>query len=282
MAERADPSVDDHDSKPSADKPENNIHDSNPSAEKPENNNHDSNSSSDQPENNNQLAPPAFRCATYVVQVPKDQIFCVPPPENAVLAERHGNPFRSSKGKKPRPRRPRCCLCISVSVVLLVLVLALIAAAVYVLLTPKDPTFHVERVVVKNNTRPDYGITIRAKNLNEIMGIDYKAGGVASLSFKQRGIAKGKYPSFKQDSKKSTSFRVDFHGSNIVLPKEIEKSMKSQKPKIKVSLSLKMDVHARIRVGALHYGSVKFVAACDFTVDTLAKNSRILSQKCHT
>merc|ERR1712226_1601609 len=241
MAERADPSVDDHDSKPSADKPENNIHDSNPSAE--------------QPENNNQLAPPSFRSATYVVQVPKDQIFCVPPPENAVLAERRGNPFRCSKGKKPRRRRPRCCLCFSVSVVLLVLVLALIAAVVYVLLTPKDPTFRVERVVVKNNTRPGYGITIRAKNSNEIMSIDYKAGGVASLSFKQRGIAKGKYPSFKQDSKK---------------------------PKIKVSLSLKMDVHARIRVGALHYGSVKFVAACDFTVDTLAKNSRILSQKCHT
>lgn len=269
MAERADPSVNDHDAKSSSDKPENKSNDSNSSSDQPENN------------NNNQLALPAYRSGTsYVVQVPKDQIFCVPPPENAVLAERHGNPFRSNKGKKPR--RPRCCLCICVSVVLLVLVLALIAAFVYVLLTPKDPTFHVERVVVKNNTRPDYGITIRAKNSNEIVGIDYKAGGVASLSFKQRGIAKGKYPSFKQDSKKSTSFRVDFHGSNIVLPKEIQKSMKSPKPKIKVSLSLKMDVHARIRVGALHYGSMKFVAACDFTVDTLAKNSRILSQKCHT
>jgi len=71
----------------------------------------DPNTSSDQPENNSQLvALPAENTQSagiYVVQVPKDQIYRVPPPENAILAEHHGKPFRSNKKKPHRS----CCLC---------------------------------------------------------------------------------------------------------------------------------------------------------------------------
>ncbi|KAK4434185.1 NDR1/HIN1-like protein 13 [Sesamum alatum] len=42
--------------------------------------------------------------ATYVVQIPKDQIYRVPPPENAhMLEERTRNP--------PKKKRSSCCLC---------------------------------------------------------------------------------------------------------------------------------------------------------------------------
>ncbi|PIN19346.1 hypothetical protein CDL12_07977 [Handroanthus impetiginosus] len=46
---------------------------------------------------------PVFLPGTYVVQVPKDQIYRVPPPENAImLAER---------GKNKQNRRSSCCFC---------------------------------------------------------------------------------------------------------------------------------------------------------------------------
>lgn len=47
---------------------------------------------------------PAFHSGTYVVQVPKDQIYRVPPPENALMvAERTRN--------QDKQRRSSCCFC---------------------------------------------------------------------------------------------------------------------------------------------------------------------------
>jgi hypothetical protein len=86
-----------------------------------------------------------------------------------------------------------------------------------------------------------------------------------------------------QDHNNSTVFGILVRGSNnVVLPTEIEKSMKTQKPRVQVSFSLKMDVMARMRIGLLNSGSMKLAVACDLTVDTLAKDTRILTQKCRT
>jgi uncharacterized protein YpmB len=228
-----------------------------------------------------QSQPASFASGTYVVQVPKDQIYRVPPPENAIIAERHRNPLRSNNNKKKSSCS--CCLCVFIIVIVVILIIGIIAGILYVLFNPKDPTFHVEGIAVKNShSRTDYGITITAKNPNTIVGIYYKEGAVATLSFKQKEIAKGKYPTFYQDHKNSTVFVIDFRGSNVVLPKKIEKSMKTQKPKVHVNLSLKMDVPIRWRIGSLNTGSTEFVVACDFTVDKLAKDTRIVSQTCHT
>ncbi|XVF39496.1 hypothetical protein PTKIN_Ptkin01aG0039200 [Pterospermum kingtungense] len=73
---------------------------------------------------------PAFRSGTYVVQVPKDRIYRVPPPENALIAERH----RNNQGSNCNNYR-RCCsrrMCWFLSLVILVMVLGFIAFIVYV------------------------------------------------------------------------------------------------------------------------------------------------------
>jgi hypothetical protein len=259
MAERATSSQEEHDDEP-------------PSSEQPE--------SGAQP-------PAAFRPGTYVVQVPKNQIYRVPPPENALIAERHRNPAGNNEENNNNNRRCGCCSlcsCLSSLLIVLLIVLGLIAGIISVLLGPKDPTFYVERVVFKAKSRsPEYDITLRAKNPNKFAGILYKKGGVASLSFRQREIGRGNYPTFFQDHTNSTVFGIVFHGSNeIMLPREIEKSMKSLKAKVQVSFSLKLDVMARMRIGILKSGSMKFSVACDLTVDTLAKDTRVLEQKCHT
>ncbi|XP_059461671.1 NDR1/HIN1-like protein 13 [Corylus avellana] len=243
----------------------------------------------DDPPSSEQPESGAFRPGTYVVQVPKNQIYRVPPPENALIAERHRNPARNNdENNNNNNRRCGCCSlcsCVSSLLIVLLIVLGLIAGIVSVLLGPKDPTFYVERVVFKANSRsPEYDITLRVKNPNKFAGILYKKGGVASLSFRQREIGRGNYPTFFQDHKNSTVFGIVFRGSNeIMLPMEIERSVKNRKAKLEVSFSLKMDVMARMRIGILKSGSMKFAVACDLTVDTLAiKDTRVLAQKCHT
>lgn len=230
--------------------------------------------SSEQPQSAAQPSAP-FRSGTYVVQVPKNQIYRVPPPENALIAERHRNPTHNNNNKRPC-RCGSCCLCSSVlSLLILVLVVGLIAGFFSaVLLRPKNPVFYVERVVFKANSRsPEYDVTLRARNPNKNVGVLYQ-GGVAFLSFRQREIGRGNYPSFYQGRDNSTVFGIVFRGSNDV--------MKSQKPKAKVDFSLKMDVVARVRIGLLKSGSFKLVVACDLTVDTLGKGTRVLTQKCDT
>lgn len=79
---------------------------------------------------------PAFMSGTYVVQIPKDKIYRVPPPENALIAERHRN-NRGNNNNNNSNTNKRCCsrrLCWLLCFVVLVLLLGLIALVVYVCL----------------------------------------------------------------------------------------------------------------------------------------------------
>ncbi|KAG8369214.1 hypothetical protein BUALT_Bualt15G0127900 [Buddleja alternifolia] len=53
---------------------------------------------------------PVFRSGTYVVQVPKDQIYRVPPPENALMLAEH---------QENQHNRSSCCFCCSSSLFVL-------------------------------------------------------------------------------------------------------------------------------------------------------------------
>ncbi|KAA8522491.1 hypothetical protein F0562_013148 [Nyssa sinensis] len=196
------------------------------------------------------ISPPrtsqsAFRPGTYVVQVPKDQIYRVPPPEHALLAERHRKP--------PRQRRS-CCTCffgIFAIVAAIAIILGLIGGTTSIFLRHNSPTFHIEHVLVKNPTLPpdqqhhsEYDITLKSNNPNDNARISYNHGGDATLSFRQQEIAVGTYPTFDQGPKNSTVFRV--------------------------------------KIGALKIGTAKIAVTCNLTVDSLAKVTHVLSQECHT
>ncbi|KAL5559031.1 hypothetical protein UlMin_035242 [Ulmus minor] len=221
---------------------------------------------------------------SYVVQVPKDQIYRVPPPENAVILEQHRNPFPNKK--KFRPCGSLCC-CVILFVAVLVLALALVASLFSIYLKPKLPNFHVERIDVDSKpsgsygsaySQPEYKITLRSENLNTKLDISYKKGGVTWLLYKKNKIASGNYPSFNQKHDNSTVFSVVLRGLKPELSKEIEKSLKRE-----VSLSLMMKVPARTEVVTWNTGRVELEIACQVKVDSLAKgHTRILSGQCHT
>lgn len=226
------------------------------------------------------VTDPVLRSGTYVVQVPKDQVYRVPPPENAVIAERHRNP-------KIHKRSCSCCLCVLIIIIALVVVVGLIVGVSYIVLKPNDPNFNIEHVVVKNpasnNSHPDYTITLKAENPNGISSISYEKGGDASLSFKEHKLATGNYPTFNQAYKNSKVFDIVLHGSKTALPKEIDESLKSKKSNVHISLSLSMNnVQIKFVIAEMTIATKKIDVSCNLTVDSLAKETRVLSQECNT
>lgn len=143
---------------------------------------------------------------TYIVQIPRDQIYRVPPPAHAKIVERYRNPSRQREGCGGK-----CGLWIVVALISLAAIVGIGVAIVHMFFSSsKTPEFSVTKVLVKNpptshakHTHPTYEISLQAGNPNERMGISYEYGGKASLSFKKKKIGGGEYPSLSQEAKDS-------------------------------------------------------------------------------
>ncbi|XP_077214220.1 NDR1/HIN1-like protein 13 [Tasmannia lanceolata] len=236
----------------------------------------------DKPDSSPEPAP--HRSGTYVVQVPKDQIYRFPPPENAVLAERYRIPIRS---KNP------CCHCLSwlfgvIGVLIFLLVVS--GAIFYIVVNPRLPRYQIHHVHVKNtptlhkhHPKPEYQITITSENPNARMDFSYLKGGSATLSYKhQQHIAKGKPPKFDQGYRDSTEFQLALTGSDVGLPHDVEKSLKNEQSKIHIPLSLSLDLPVRIKVSALRSWNMNMAVRCDMVASSLAKDAHIVSQMCQS
>ncbi|KAJ1406833.1 Late embryogenesis abundant protein [Sesbania bispinosa] len=213
---------------------------------------------------------------TYVVQVPKDQIYRVPPPENARIAENY------RKTPQRETNRTRCCciVLITVFIAIIIFVGALLGGLFSIVLRPKDPRFSIQSFHVKNTTHPQYNITLQVYNPNSKVGVSYKEGGVVSLALKRKEIASGAYPSFFQAHHNTSEFAVSLKGSSAKFPKEVDESMRNEKKKVHVAFSLTIDVQTKMEMGLLRSGTMKYDVTCQVTVDTLAKATKVLSQQC--
>ncbi|KAF8024904.1 hypothetical protein BT93_F1909 [Corymbia citriodora subsp. variegata] len=223
---------------------------------------------------------------TYVVQIPKDQIYRVPPPENALIVERHRKPVEV---KKRSCCRSSCCCCLIPAIIAIILAVIIVAVVSSILLKLKSPNFHVDHFLVKDLTKPHdknaklaYDVKLKVKNPNAYT-MTYEQGGVVSLAFKQKAVAKGKYAPFDQAGKTSKVVDIVLKGSSTALPKEMQESLKSKhKTKKHVTFALHVDVPARRNIWNLKGSISRYVTACQFTVDTLGKDARVLSQDCQT
>ncbi|KAK7410538.1 hypothetical protein VNO78_01386 [Psophocarpus tetragonolobus] len=218
---------------------------------------------------------------TYVVQVPKDQVYHVPPAENSHIIQLH---------KKSRPKEgktSRCCLCcVLLFIIFFVLVILLggvLGGLFSMLVKPKDPRLSFQRFkVTETKPHPKYDITMLVHNPNSAVGISYKNKGRVSLSLRGQEIASGAYQPFHQDPHEATAVSVSLNGSKASLPKEVEESVKNVKKKVNVTFSLAIHALARMKMGLLHSGTMKFDIRCKLKLDSLAKTTQILSQQCQT
>lgn len=219
---------------------------------------------------------PTFRSATYIVQVPKNQVYRVPPPENAKLLHQNHEP--------EKPSRYSAQLLCSIIIAFVFIASALAIGLAFSFPKAKNPEIRVQSFVVSNSSQshPDYDVTLEVHYPNWKSGILYMQGGVSSLFFHEQKMGAGKFPTFNQDGKNSTKIRIVLKGSKIPLPNNIKQSIKSTEPKVKVPFSLKIKVMARVKTSSFEIGNVKLTIRCDFRVDNLAKGTQILSQQCET
>lgn len=226
-----------------------------------------------------------LQIGTYVVQVPKDQIYRVPPPENAHLAEQYRN-------RDKNERRSPCLGCLKwiLGAVLLVLLLAIvITGVILVTVRPGSPTFTVQRLSVNSSPhtttkgshpKPECDFTMRVRNPSKGMGFSYEAGGKTVVLHKGVHIAAGTTPALVQGPKNTTTFRLVLHGSNMLLTKVIDMSLKGSKDVIPLELAAEFTV--KPRVGVVELGATSMYVTCDVRVRRLVKEARILSQECKT
>ncbi|KDP22637.1 hypothetical protein JCGZ_15768 [Jatropha curcas] len=214
---------------------------------------------------------PVFQSGTYIVQIPKDQIYRIPPPENAEIFERHRKPEQSK-------RRSSICSWFSCFIIIALIIIAvgLALGLSFSFPEPKNPKFKIQRFVFVNSTshsQPFYDIRLQVYNPNAKSDILYKKEGVISLFFKQQKLAAAKFPHFLQNDNTSTAKRILLKGSNTNW---------SSRTRGKVSLSLKMDIPVRMKISRFKTGDAVLAIACDLTVDKLGKGLKLVSEKCKT
>ncbi|KAK1303041.1 hypothetical protein QJS10_CPB12g01205 [Acorus calamus] len=234
--------------------------------------------SSDQPEPSEPDHPPPPR-DTYVVQVPKDQVYRVPPPENAYLVEHY------RKTRKHRSSSFYCCSWILFSLTVFAFFVVLFGALFYLSVKPKTPRFiihHVHVVHPRNDGgRPGYNVTLRTENPSLRMGVSYFKGGSAILSYHRQVIAVGRTPGFYQRQRSSGMVSLLLDGSDMVMPDEVERSLKGKKPRRDVDLAMVVNFPAKLRAGVMKSWTMNVAVRCEVAVNTLAVGTSVVKQECH-
>ncbi|KAG0469645.1 hypothetical protein HPP92_016345 [Vanilla planifolia] len=209
---------------------------------------------------------------TYVVQIPKNQIYRIPPPENAHLAEHYRTHVASL-----RHQRAPCLKFLSRFFLIFaaVAVPLLIAALVlYLLVRPASPTLRVHHLAAK---KTQFDVSASIANPSNAMGYLLDGGGAAVLAYQGKSVAKGEPPHFYLKAKESKTFRLEMHGVGKAADRERLRGSKET-----VELRLTVDVPVRLGVWGLRLWEMKMNMDCEIMMKSLGKKARVASQDCKT
>ncbi|KAJ3673753.1 hypothetical protein LUZ60_005745 [Juncus effusus] len=231
----------------------------------------------DSHQNQHPWLPPPPR-ETYIVQVPKEQIYRVPPPENAALVERYRNQVETRTRRAPPLLK--CLAWFFFVLLLIVLLCAVIAVVFFVTVRPASPKFKVDKVYVTKSSTPEYDFTLSTENPSGAMEFQFEKGGEATLTNRGVRIATGKTNGLDLDSKNMTAMKIALMGLKIVVPKEVGKALKGGKDSI--SLNLQLQIRVSGKAWGMQKGGMAMAVSCDITLKGLVKQAGIKSQKCKT
>ncbi|KAK1291161.1 hypothetical protein QJS10_CPB17g01616 [Acorus calamus] len=230
---------------------------------------------------------------TYVIQIPKDQIFGHPPPANASLHKRRVR--ASATGRRGNRRLCTChrCFCFSLCFLLVLAVAAVVAGVVvYFVYDPKAPKYAVDGVSIKgfdlNSTSrpsdltidPEFDVTVRADNPNKKIGFYYGKRSSASVSFGPDVLCSGPIVSFYHGPKNVTVFKTSLIGSGLHLSDTMRRRMMTDQSRGSVPIRIDLTVPVRAKLGWIKSWTVTVKARCELTVDKLDVDSRITSKSC--
>ncbi|KQK10259.1 NDR1/HIN1-like protein 13 [Brachypodium distachyon] len=216
---------------------------------------------------------------TYVVQVPKDKVFRVPPPENARLFQHYA--------RRAKRRRSgcfsSCCLCLFLALLALAILLAALAGVAYLALQPQKPSYAVRSLAVSGignasvALAPRFDATIRAENPNGKIGVRYDAGSGMSVSYGGVSLAAGAWPAFYQAPRSATVFVATAKGAGIRLSERAQGQMAAAERLRSVPLDVELKVPVRLQIGALKTWAMPVTVRCAVAVDRLAVDAKVVS-----
>ncbi|XP_040993213.1 NDR1/HIN1-like protein 13 [Juglans microcarpa x Juglans regia] len=225
---------------------------------------------------------------TYVIHIPKDQVYRVPPPENA---SRYQHLARRSNRRRP------CCLCLCWSFALLAifLVLSAVAAGIfYLVVKPESPNYSVKAIIIRGlnltttttssssvqMVSPEFDITVRSDNPNDKIGIYYQKDSSVEIFYSDVRLCNGVLPVFYQPSNNVTAFHTTLKGSGIELSGTVKNSLVEAQKRGEVPLDLKIRAPVKIKVGSVKTWKITVKVDCDITVDKLTADAKIVSNDC--
>ncbi|XP_006644886.2 NDR1/HIN1-like protein 13 [Oryza brachyantha] len=241
-----------------------------------------------------QQPPPA--AGTYVVQMPKDKVFRVPPPENARLFQHYSR----------RAKRRASCSCVRVcswlllALLVLAVVLAVLAAVVYLVFKPRQPDYTLQSLAVSGlvgilgnasssssstapvTFSPEFDATIRADNPNDKIGVHYEGDGShVAVSYGGVRLADGAWPAFYQGPKNVTVFVATAKGSGIRFSERFLREIAADGRLRSVPFDVDIKLPVRLQLGGVKTWAVPVSVRCTVAVDRLAADAKVVSKSCN-
>ncbi|KAJ0975403.1 hypothetical protein J5N97_017368 [Dioscorea zingiberensis] len=222
------------------------------------------------------LLPPKAqpKPGTYVIQIPKDQIYRIPPPQNNALFEFYSR--RSSGARRHRSCR-RFLLFFLLAILLLSLIIFATLSVLYLTLRPRLPSYdlsHLSLTSAPNSSSPSFLAAFRVHNPNKKFSLHYLSGGSLSLSYSDSALAAGDWPAFRQSPRNLTSFNVTISGSGVRLPREVVGARRT------VAFAVDVKAPVKFKIGRVRSWGFTVKTGCDVTVSKLTAGSKIVSQAC--
>ena len=219
---------------------------------------------------------------TYVIQIPKDQVYRVPPPENSRRYQQYA---------RRENHRSRCwsCFCWFLGIITILIVLSGIAAAVlYLVSRPESPKYAVESLVIKGinvsspspAVSPGIDVTIRAENPNNKIGIYYGKDSSATVYYSDVQLCNGVIRAFYQPANNVTVLKTALTGPGIQLTSSVQKALRNGAKQGKVPLKLKVKIPVKMKIGSVKTWTISVKVRCDVTVDKLTEKAEIVSKDC--
>ncbi|KAJ4977792.1 hypothetical protein NE237_008572 [Protea cynaroides] len=229
------------------------------------------------------LEKPITPSGTYVVQVPKDQIYRFPSPENAARYERY------SRGK---PRRGCCCRCFCCCfsfIVTLIVLIGIAALVFYLVVKPKAPSYSVSSISIvgfnlnqltSQTLTPEFDVYVSADNPNTKIGIYYEpSSSVEIYSSSNVKLSNGTVPVFYQPTQNVTVFEVIMKGT-VPLTTALNSTLLQEQSAGKIPLELYCNVPVKLKIGSVSTWKITVKVTCNIVVNSLSTNSNIVSKSC--
>ncbi|KAI3795889.1 hypothetical protein L1987_38549 [Smallanthus sonchifolius] len=225
---------------------------------------------------------PLLPQGTYIIQIPKDQVYRIPPPENS---------HKMKKLANRKPRRSCCfrCVCWTISAAFILLILLSVAAGVlYLVFRPEKLKYSIDSISVAgvNLTSsapisPRFTVNIRAENPNDKLSVFYIGkGSSVDVHYGDVSLCNGVLPTFAQSANNVTVIQTALRGSNIILARDVHSRLVKQEGERRVPLKLKVKAPVKIKIGAVKTWEIKVTVKCDVAVDRFIQKSKIVSKSC--